>query len=82
MQIELVNMDLYTAQRESIHSDNKKPQCALKLGSFCVNKQGPSLLREKCWLKLQVERNLDTHLNHDGKNLILKDANVSEQIKY
>lgn len=67
MQIELVNMDLYAAQREAIHSDKKKPQCGLKLGTFCVNKQGPSLLREKCRLKLQVERNLDTHLNRDSK---------------
>jgi vacuolar protein sorting-associated protein 13D len=81
MQIELVNMDLYAAQREAIHSDKKKPQCGLKLGSFCVNKQGPSLLREKCRLKLQVERNLDTHLSHDGKYLVLNGINVSEQIK-
>jgi vacuolar protein sorting-associated protein 13D len=76
MQIELVNMDLYAAQREAAFSDNKKPQCTLKLGSFYVNKQGPSFLREKCRLKLQVERNLDTHLSHDGKGLVLKCVNI------
>ena len=76
MQIELVNMDLYAAQREAAYSDDKKPQCTLKLGSFYVNKRGPSFLREKCRLKLQVERNLDTHLNHDGKYLEHKDVNV------
>jgi hypothetical protein len=82
MQIELVNMDLYAAQREAICSDNKKPQCVLKLGSFYVNKWGPSFLREKCRLKLQVERNLDTHLNHDGKDLGFKCINESEEIKF
>jgi vacuolar protein sorting-associated protein 13D len=73
MQIELVNMDLYAGEREAQDLDkrqkNKKPHCALELGSFCVNKRGPSLLHEKCQLKLQVERNLDTHLNHDGKDV-------------
>jgi hypothetical protein len=73
MQIELVNMDLYAGRREVEHFDKKlktkKPQCALELGSFCVNKWGPSFLREKCQLKLQVERNLDAPLNHDGKNM-------------
>ncbi|XP_069683777.1 intermembrane lipid transfer protein Vps13D isoform X2 [Periplaneta americana] len=76
MQIELVNMDLYAGQREAQYSDqrprNAKPRCALELGSFCVNKQGPSLLREKCQLKLQVERNLDTHLSHDVPDMSVK----------
>jgi hypothetical protein len=73
MQIELVSMDLYAGRREAQHFDKnlqtKKPLCALELGSFCVNKCGPSLLHEKCQLKLQVERNLDAPLNHDGKNM-------------
>jgi vacuolar protein sorting-associated protein 13D len=76
MQIELVNMDLYAGQREVQDLDkrhkNKKPQCALELGSFYVKKHGPSLLREKCQLKLQVERNLDTHISHDGKDVTHK----------
>lgn len=80
MQIELVNMDLYAAQREAACSDNKKPQCTLKLGSFYVNKRGPSFLHEKCRLKLQVERNLDTHLNHDGKDLVRKCINLKIKI--
>jgi vacuolar protein sorting-associated protein 13D len=82
MQIELVSMDLYAGRREAQHFDKKlktkKPRCALELGSFCVNKWGPSLLREKCQLKLQVERNLDTPLNHDGKNIKV----ISEQLEH
>jgi hypothetical protein len=73
MQIELLSMDLYDGRREAQHFNKKlktkKPQCALELGSFYVNKWGPSLLHEKCQLKLQVERNLDAPLNHDGKNM-------------
>jgi vacuolar protein sorting-associated protein 13D len=84
MQIELVSMDLYAGRREAQHLDKKlktkKPRCALELGSFCVNKWGPSLLREKCQLKLQVERNLDTPLNHDGKNWNIDDTACSHVI--
>lgn len=82
MQIELVNMDLYAGRREAQQFDKnlktKKPQCALEVGSFVVNKWGPSLLREKCQLKLQVERNLDSPLNHDGKNMKV----ISEQLEH
>jgi hypothetical protein len=72
MDFELVNMELHVAQREAVISDYKKPQCALKLGSFYVNKLGSSFLREKCRITFQVERNLDTNLNRDGKDLFLK----------
>ncbi|PNF41787.1 hypothetical protein B7P43_G02611, partial [Cryptotermes secundus] len=76
MQIELVSMDLYAGRREAQQFDKnlktKKPQCALELGSFVVNKWGPSLLREKCQLKLQVERNLDSPLNHDVPDMSVK----------
>ncbi|KAK7083456.1 hypothetical protein SK128_002186, partial [Halocaridina rubra] len=33
-------------------------------GTYCVRRQGKTLLREKCALKLQVERNLDTAISH------------------
>ncbi|XP_064107510.1 intermembrane lipid transfer protein VPS13D-like isoform X2 [Macrobrachium nipponense] len=32
--------------------------------AYCVVRQGKSLLRDKCALKLQVERNLDTEVSH------------------
>lgn len=66
MQIDLANMDLYAGQR-LISFDNSKEVSALHLGSFCVCKRGPSLLREKCQLKLQLESNLDSMLTHVGK---------------
>ena len=66
MQIDLVSMDLYAGLRNTRSVDKKKPLCALELGLFCVHKKGPSLLREKCELKIQVERNLDSHLSHEG----------------
>lgn len=35
-------------------------------GSYSVVRQGISLLQDKCALKLQVERNLDTAISHAG----------------
>ncbi|CAG2067582.1 unnamed protein product, partial [Timema podura] len=68
MLINLDNMDLYAGRRESKHAQHRRKGsdmcCALELGCFCVSKQGPSLLQEKCHLGLQVDRNLDTHLSH------------------
>ncbi|XP_034247458.1 vacuolar protein sorting-associated protein 13D isoform X2 [Thrips palmi] len=63
MQIDLVNMDLYAGQRLPA-SDNMREMSLLHLGSFVVAKRGPSLLREKCQLKLQLESNLDSMLSH------------------
>lgn len=66
MQIDLANMDLYAGQR--LHSSNDlKETSSLHLGSFVVAKRGPSLLREKCQLKLQLESNLDSMFSHAGK---------------
>lgn len=65
MQIDLVNMDLYAGQRLPA-TDNMMEMTLLHLGSFVVAKRGPSLLREKCQLKLQLESNLDSMLSHAG----------------
>lgn len=40
---------------------------AVDMKSFWLVKQGPSLLKEKCHLKLQVERNMDSWNSHYGK---------------
>lgn len=66
MQIDLANMDLYAGQRLPSNNDLKETS-SLHLGSFVVAKRGPSLLREKCQLKLQLESNLDSVFSHAGK---------------
>lgn len=63
MQIDLVNMDLYAGERLCAY-DNLRESSSLRLGSFIVAKRGPSLLREKCQLKLQLESNLDSTFSH------------------
>lgn len=46
--------------------ENGTPECeevAWRFPGFCVRRQGHPLLREKCALTLQIERNLDTHVS-------------------
>lgn len=64
MLLELLNMDVYTAKRLKSDDHNHSID-VFTIGSFYVEKLGPSLLTEKCHLKLQVERNLDTHISRD-----------------
>lgn len=80
MMVDLVNMDLFCARREVIEyncssgrgapnvsqSSSVPSNVSFELGGYRVLKQGPSLLTEKCHLKLQVERNLDYLTCHDG----------------
>lgn len=66
MSIDLQNMDLYTAVREDELRDKNKNGC-FKLGSCMICKKGSSLLTEKCHLKIQVERNLESSICHTGK---------------
>lgn len=65
MSIDLQNMDLYTAVREDEIRDKNK-DCCFKLGSYVILKKGASLLTEKCQLRIQVERNLDGNICHNG----------------
>lgn len=70
MQIELENMDLYAGVKENDLNTNKKHSNHLgdsfKLGYSQITKKGPSLLTKKFQLRLQVERNLHSSLNHAG----------------
>lgn len=66
MSIDLQNMDLYAAVREDEIRDKNK-DCCFKLGSYVIMKKGSSLLTDKCHLKIQVERNLDSNICHNGK---------------
>jgi vacuolar protein sorting-associated protein 13D len=65
MSLELVNMDVHAARKLS-SSDAVRPdedESYLSIGGFVVKKTGPSLLTEKCQLRLRVERNLDSYLS-------------------
>ncbi|CAL4081883.1 unnamed protein product, partial [Meganyctiphanes norvegica] len=75
MYIDLVNMDLYTSIRTSLRKMPTKTafksqeQCDVDrvewvFGSYRIERQGCSLLKDKCALKLQVERNLDSMICH------------------
>lgn len=67
MNIELESMDLTTGVRVSNLTNDTSD--TIPVGSYLIKRSGPSLLREKCHLRLQVERNL-MHLNHCGKFLL------------
>lgn len=70
MSIDLQNMDLYAAVREDEIRDKNRDYC-FKLGSCVITKKGFPLLTEKCHLKIQVERNLDSNICHNGKKEFL-----------
>lgn len=60
MQIQLENMDLFTGEW-------KLESGSFCLGSYFIHTNETSMLREKCQLLLQVERNLMTQITHCGK---------------
>lgn len=67
MEVNLVNMDLFTGQWISATKEDSRDFTSLNLGSYLVKNHGASLLDEKCELKLQVERNLSVHIHKSGK---------------
>ncbi|KAK6626649.1 hypothetical protein RUM44_009125 [Polyplax serrata] len=71
MSLDLVNMDLYAGIRHSSTS-NKSENKTLEFGSVRITKQGPSLLPNECHLKLQIDRNLDTHLSREVPDISIK----------
>ncbi|XP_043480928.1 vacuolar protein sorting-associated protein 13D isoform X1 [Leptopilina heterotoma] len=64
MFLDLVNMDVYAAKKISVEGDD-----TLSVGGVFIQKSGPSLLTEKCHLKLRVERNLDTYISREIPDL-------------
>lgn len=60
--VDLQEMDLFAAERlpcESWDSGVKRLDTDLVFPSYSVRRSGGSLLKERCRLKLKVERNLD-----------------------
>jgi hypothetical protein len=77
--IDLINMDLFAAELDNMESSLPRPKKRAKkddsdvviLGmSYKVRPTGPSFLKEKGRLKVQVERNLDGEMSHDSKSKI------------
>lgn len=68
MTVYLVHTDIFTGTRCPKSVDNPQqpiPGVSLDMGSYLLIKNGPSLLKDKCHLTLQVERNLDTWKSHN-----------------
>lgn len=60
--MDLQEMDLFSAERlqcEPWDSGAKRLDTDLVFPSYSVHRTGGSLLKERCHLKLKVERNLD-----------------------
>ncbi|XP_066594830.1 intermembrane lipid transfer protein Vps13D isoform X2 [Prorops nasuta] len=68
MLLELVNMDVYAAERLKCEDQNDDLD-DLIVGGFYIKKLGTSLLTEKCHLKLEIERNLDTYITREIPDL-------------
>ncbi|XP_041061622.1 vacuolar protein sorting-associated protein 13D [Carcharodon carcharias] len=64
--VDLQDMDIFTAERHSRDPSGRPENCGLDLlfPSYLVRHVDGNLLKERCWLKLQVERNLDKEISH------------------
>lgn len=63
MMVDLLHTDLFAGYRVQKTEDD--PLDAIDMGTYLLCKSGPSLLRNKCHLKLQIERNLDSWRSHN-----------------
>lgn len=69
MEIYLVNTDLFTGTIWSKARDLPKTETSgqvyLDMGNYWIIKRGKNMLKEKCHLKLQIERNMDSWKSHN-----------------
>lgn len=71
MMINLLHTDLFAAYRiqkceNNLHDDEMiNDESFIDMSTYMVQKHGPSLLKNQCHLKLQVERNLDSWKSHN-----------------
>lgn len=72
MSVDLVNMDLFAGRRCNVTLFDEGNREAVDFGIVKITKEGPSLLPDKCHLKLQIDRNLDTHLSREVPDLSVK----------
>lgn len=70
MHVNLYNTNIFAARRvvkpEGPPGAVQFDDAAVDMKCYWLVKQGPSLLKEKCHLKLQVERNMDSWSSHFG----------------
>ncbi|KAM6977932.1 LOW QUALITY PROTEIN: intermembrane lipid transfer protein VPS13D [Aplochiton taeniatus] len=65
--LDLQEMDIFAAERlppQPWDGAGKQPDSDLLFPSYSVRRTGDNLLKERCRLKLKVERNLDSALSH------------------
>eukprot|EP00061_Rhincodon_typus_P017800 g46664.t1 len=64
--VDLQDMDIFTAVRYPRDHTGRPDSCNsdLLFPSYLVRHVDGNLLKERCWLKLQVERNLDKEISH------------------
>ncbi|XP_059608662.1 intermembrane lipid transfer protein Vps13D [Phlebotomus argentipes] len=65
MSVNLVNTNLFAGSRWEKTEAVLPEDLCLDMGSYRVVKEGPSLLKNKCHLSLQVERNMDAWRSHN-----------------
>ena len=69
--VNLINTDIYTGIRLNNNDNlNNTIDNYLNMGSYIVIKKDKSLLKHKCQLKLQIERNMDTWKSHNGDEFL------------
>uniref|UniRef100_A0A4W3GI10 Vacuolar protein sorting 13 homolog D n=1 Tax=Callorhinchus milii TaxID=7868 RepID=A0A4W3GI10_CALMI len=64
--VDLQDMDIFTAERRS-REKAAGAECSISdifFPSYLVRQLDGNVLKERCWLKLQVERNLDKEISH------------------
>ncbi|KAK3098591.1 hypothetical protein FSP39_021054 [Pinctada imbricata] len=66
MDVDLTEMDLYSAERVKKESYQGNLSCDLEFKSCIIQRQGGKLLQDKCRFKLQVERNLEGDISHSA----------------
>lgn len=78
MNIDLVNINLLTGERESkckkspIHQSTRNDSDILYVGNFSIIKLGNTIFKEKCHLKLEVIRNTETDISHNIPDIRVK----------
>ncbi|XP_064629557.1 intermembrane lipid transfer protein VPS13D-like isoform X2 [Lineus longissimus] len=69
--VDLVDMDLFSAERVEKKSYAGNLDADLEFPSFVVQRQPNKPLKEKCVLKLQVERNLEGDVSHSSPDFAI-----------
>ena len=73
MLVNLRSLDLCVAERMSAFtSEEERTNHDVEVGSCLLRRQAKPLLKEKCELKLQIERNLDNGFSHNVPALSVK----------